>query len=178
MTKAKITHIHVCRRPGGAPEKGILRFGANHFPCRLGRSGITTRKIEGDGATPTGRFHILRGYYRPGNALRPRTVLNVERIKRNSGWCDDPLDANYNRPITTPYPRSHEEMMRKDRLYDLCLVLDYNILPRIRNRGSAVFFHLTHPEGKPTQGCVAVDPDVMRRILPMIGPSTQVHVHA
>ena len=65
-----------------------------------------------------------------------------------------------------PYRVSHERMMRDDRLYDACLVLDWNIRPRRRSRGSAIFFHLARPGFKPTEGCVAVSAQAMRRLLP------------
>jgi hypothetical protein len=60
-------------------------------------------------------------------------------------WCDQPDDANYNRLVRAPFGRRHEEMKRKDGLYDICLVLDWNVTARARNRGSAIFFHLIRP---------------------------------
>ena len=44
-----------------------------------------------------------------------------------------------------PYAASHERMLRADDLYDACIVLDWNIGPRRRGRGSAIFFHLARP---------------------------------
>ena len=74
------------------------------------------------------------------------------------GWCEVPDDRNYNRPVRMPYAASHERMLRADNLYDACIVLDWNIRPRRRGRGSAIFFHLARPGFTPTQGCVAVTP--------------------
>ena len=65
-----------------------------------------------------------------------------------------------------PYAASHERMLRPDDLYDACIVLDWNIRPRRRGRGSAIFFHLARPGLTPTQGCVAVSRGVMRQLLP------------
>jgi L,D-peptidoglycan transpeptidase YkuD (ErfK/YbiS/YcfS/YnhG family) len=56
-------------------------------------------------------------------------------------------------------------MLREDRLYDACLVLDWNFLKRARNRGSAIFLHLTREDGGPTAGCIAIDPKVFARLL-------------
>jgi L,D-peptidoglycan transpeptidase YkuD (ErfK/YbiS/YcfS/YnhG family) len=56
-------------------------------------------------------------------------------------------------------------MMRGDGLYDICLVLDWNIRDRRRNRGSAIFFHLIRPGYEPTAGCIAVSLPNMRRLL-------------
>ena len=92
------------------------------------------------------------------------------------GWCEVPDDRNYNRPVRLPYPVSHEYMQRPDRLYDACLVLDWNIRPRRRGRGSAIFFHLARPDFTPTQGCVAVSARTMARLLPLLSDRTVVRV--
>lgn len=91
-------------------------------------------------------------------------------------WCDAPDDANYNRPVSAPFKPSHEEMRRQDGLYDICLVMDWNMSSRRRNLGSAIFFHCARPGYPPTQGCVAIDLCDMRRLLPLIGPGTVVRV--
>ncbi len=56
-------------------------------------------------------------------------------------------------------------MSRKDGLYDICLVLDWNIRSRARYRGSAIFFHLIRPGYEPTAGCIAVSLKDMRRLI-------------
>ena len=63
-------------------------------------------------------------------------------------------------------------MLRADNLYDACIVLDWNIMPRRRGRGSAIFFHLARPGFTPTQGCVAVSHAVMARLLPRLSRRT------
>ena len=92
------------------------------------------------------------------------------------GWCEVPDDRNYNRPVKIPYGASHERMKRDDRLYDACIVLDWNIRPRRRGRGSAIFFHLARPGFTPTQGCVAVTAKVMARLLPHLSSRTVMKV--
>jgi L,D-peptidoglycan transpeptidase YkuD (ErfK/YbiS/YcfS/YnhG family) len=91
-------------------------------------------------------------------------------------WCDAPEDASYNRPVRKPFAKSHEEMLRGDHLYDICLVMDWNISARKRYRGSAIFFHLAKPGYLPTEGCIAVHQRDMLRLLPLIGPETVVRV--
>jgi L,D-peptidoglycan transpeptidase YkuD (ErfK/YbiS/YcfS/YnhG family) len=86
-------------------------------------------------------------------------------IETDLGWCDEPDDRNYNRPVALPYAASHERMARDDDLYDFCLVWDWNLGRRARNRGSAVFLHLARPDGRPTAGCIAVQPATMHRLL-------------
>ena len=162
-------------RPGHRSQ-GILRFGSAVFPCALGRGGISARKREGDGATPLGRYRILSGYYRRDHGICPRTRLPMKPITPVLGWCEVPSDRNYNRPVRMPYGASHERMLRDDELYDTCLVLDWNIRPRRRGCGSAIFLHLARPGFMPTQGCIAVSAPVMARLLPLLTTRTVVSV--
>ena len=158
-------------RPGH-PSQGFLNANGVVFPCALGRDGISSNKREGDGATPLGRMRILSGYFRRDHLARGTTRLEMTPIGADLGWCETPGDRNYNRPVKMPYGASHETMRRADNLYDVCLVLDWNISPRRRGRGSAIFFHLARPGFSPTQGCVAVTAQVMKRLLPLLSDRT------
>lgn len=169
--------IDVKRHPNGVKHHGILSFGNRDIPCFLGRSGITAQKKEGDGATPIGTFRILYGFYRRDRMKKPITQMPILHICADDGWCDEPSNPNYNALVSLPFSDSHEIMMREDRLYDVCIVLDYNISPKTRYRGSAIFFHLTSPERKPTEGCIAIDPDDMRLLLPFIDNRTHIRIH-
>ncbi|MEQ8697379.1 MAG: L,D-transpeptidase family protein [Bauldia litoralis] len=157
---------------GGEPTRGLVRAGSVLVPCALGRGGIGRLKREGDGVTPIGRFALVSVLYRPDRLRRPDTALPVAPIRPDAGWCDDPGDRRYNRPVRLPYPASHEELWRKDHLYDLLVVLDYNLIRPRRGAGSAIFFHLAAPGYAPTAGCVAVSEDAMRRLLAQSGPAT------
>lgn len=169
-SRRAIRWIDVRARPGD-PSKGILNAQGAIFPCALGRGGISARKREGDGATPLARMRLLCGYLRDRRFAR-RSGLPLKPITPDLGWCEVPADRNYNRPVRMPYAASHERMRRGDDLYDACIVLDWNIRPRTRGRGSAIFFHLARPGFAPTAGCVAVTHAVMRRLLPRLSPRT------
>lgn len=165
------------RAKPGHPTQGFLQAGNLVFPCALGRGGISSNKREGDGATPLGSMRILNGYFRNDQfSGGRRTALAMAPISADLGWCEVPEDRNYNRPVRIPYGASHERMKRDDRLYDACLVLDWNISPRKRGRGSAIFFHLARQGFTPTQGCVAVTEKVMRRLLPLLSDRTVLKV--
>jgi len=133
-----------------AATRGVVRLGGLAFPCALGRSGRSVRKREGDGATPVGRWRLLGVLYRSDRGRRPSTRLPVRPIAPDDGWCDAPGDRNYNRPVKLPYTAGHERLWRDDRLYDLCVVLDYNLSNPVRNAGSAIFLHLAAPGFAPT----------------------------
>jgi L,D-peptidoglycan transpeptidase YkuD (ErfK/YbiS/YcfS/YnhG family) len=100
-------------------------------------------------------------------------ALPSKFILPDDGWCEVPADRNYNRPVRLPYAASHERLWRDDNLYDVIVVLDHNQVPRRRYGGSAIFFHLMAPDGRPTQGCVAVSQASMRKILALCGPHTR-----
>ncbi len=170
-----ISTIIVRAKPGCA-TKGLLQAGNQVFPCALGRGGITANKREGDGGTPLGSMRLLSGYFRNDHFRGRGTRLAMSPIDADLGWCEVPDDRNYNRPVKIPYGASHERMKRDDRLYDACIVLDWNIRPRRRGRGSAIFFHLARPGFTPTQGCVAVTDKVMARLLPHLSSRTVLKV--
>lgn len=176
MKRKTIRQIVVRPAPGDS-RRAIVQAGSLAFRAALGRSGRTSRKREGDGATPIAAMRVLRGYCRrdrlagPLGARIPMVATDATML-----WCDAPADANYNRPVRAPFKPSHEEMLRPDELYDLCLVLDWNVSSRRRNLGSAIFFHCAKPGYPPTQGCIAIDIRDMRRLLPLIGPETVVRV--
>ena len=46
----------------------------------------------------------------------------------------------------------------------------------VHGRGSAIFLHLARPEFSPTEGCVAVAPAMIRRLLERIGPKTRIEI--
>lgn len=150
--------------------RGRIRLGNHTFPCALGRSALTTRKQEGDGATPMGVFRLLCVLYRSDRIARPITALPAEPIRPDDGWCDAPEDRNYNRPVRLPYAASTETLFRTDRVYDIIVCLEHNVTPRKRNAGSAIFFHLARPGYTPTEGCIAVSEPHMRRILAAAAP--------
>ena len=160
-----VTLLRVARRPGGRPHEGRLIAGSLVIPCALGRSGVTHAKREGDGATPAGRHTLLYFYVRRAARLSPP----ARRTRRDDLWCDDPRSFLYNRPLRAPSRLGHEELWRADRLYDVVGVLNYNILPATRGRGSAIFFHIATDDFAPTAGCVALRARDMARLLPRLG---------
>ena len=99
-------------------------------------------KREGDMATPEGCFPLRRLLYRPDRESAPESGLPAAAIERDDGWCDDPADPFYNRPVTLPYPARAEALWRDDRLYDLLIVLGHNDDPVRPGAGSAIFLHL------------------------------------
>ncbi|MEO3434442.1 L,D-transpeptidase family protein [Inquilinus sp. CAU 1745] len=155
--------ITVTAEPGA--RQGLLRWNSHEARCALGRSGVAAVKREGDGVTPVGLFPLRRALYRPDRGAPPETALPVAPIGPEDGWCDDPADPAYNRPVALPHPAGHERMWRDDRLYDIVVVLGHNDDPPVPGRGSAIFLHVAREDHGPTEGCVAMAPDDLRRLL-------------
>jgi len=199
---APIAKIYV-RSCGGDKQHGIIQAGNLRLPCALGRGGISARKREGDRATPRAKMRITAGFRQNHQSLLPVCGLRLRRIRANDGWCDAPEDANYNRLVRLPYKSSAEPLNRADNLYNIVFVLDWNMKPRIKGRGSAIFLHLARaktqtdtearqtsrdnpaaktpvPRGHatrlfhPTAGCIALPLHAMRRLMPFLHRGTEI----
>jgi L,D-peptidoglycan transpeptidase YkuD (ErfK/YbiS/YcfS/YnhG family) len=157
-------------------RRGRIVAGPMSLPCALGSGGTTRRKREGDGATPIGRLRVLGCFYRADRRQRPPTQVPAAPIRPRDGWCDDPSDPRYNRPVTLPYPAHCERMWRDDHVYDVVLDLAWNRGPIVKGRGSAIFLHLARPGFTPTEGCIAIAPRAARWLLGRIGPNTRIEV--
>jgi L,D-peptidoglycan transpeptidase YkuD (ErfK/YbiS/YcfS/YnhG family) len=166
-----LSRIYVIRDAKG-PAHGTLVAGMLRFPVALGRSGVVSRKREGDGGTPRGTLPLRRLWYRADRVKRPETGLPLTATRKDDLWCDASGDRNYNRPVRAPYPASHETMWRDDGLYDYVVELGWNDRPAVRGRGSAIFMHLARDGYKPTEGCVALKRRDLERLLPFLGPDT------
>ncbi len=124
-------------------SSGFAAWGSWRMRCALGRSGISTQKREGDGATPVGAFAdapaaLSARIARPGRA----PPCPARPIAPADGWCDAPADRAYNRRVRCPIRPAPSNLWRDDHLYDLIVVLGYNDDPVVPGQGSAIFLHL------------------------------------
>ncbi len=131
-----------------------LRFQGKIYPCTIGKSGITRRKKEGDGATPSGIHRVVGMLYRPDRICAP-TPWAIP-IGLGDLWSDHPTDKDYNTMVRAPYAHSHEKLRRADPLYDLIILTDWNWPVAVAGKGSAIFIHQYRRAGFPTEGCIAL----------------------
>jgi L,D-peptidoglycan transpeptidase YkuD (ErfK/YbiS/YcfS/YnhG family) len=164
------------RRKPGDPRRGWLTAGPLVLPVALGRGGIKANKREGDGGTPRGIFRPKRLWWRGERHRRPATALPVQRIRLDDGWCEDPTDRHYNRPVKVPPASKADRLARADALYDFIVEIDHNARPRVAGRGSAVFIHVARPGFAPTAGCVALTTSALRHLLARLGPRTRITI--
>jgi L,D-peptidoglycan transpeptidase YkuD (ErfK/YbiS/YcfS/YnhG family) len=157
-------------------KTGHLQYKNLKFRCAFGKAGIKRKRKEGDNITPRGTFKITKIYYRPDKIKNIRTSVRKIKIKKNMGWCDDPKSKNYNKQIKLPSKFSHEKLYRKDSVYDLFLVLDYNTNPVIKNKGSAIFLHITKGSYKKTKGCIALKRGDLIQLVSKIRKNTKIKI--
>ena len=155
-------------------KSGYLMYKNLKFQCALGTAGIKNKKMEGDNITPKGIFEIIKMYYRADKIKDIRTSIKKIKIKKNMGWCDDPNSRFYNRQIKLPTKVGHEKLFRNDDLYDLVLVLNYNINPIIKNKGSAIFLHVSTKNLDSTKGCIAIKKKNLITLLAEIKKNTKI----
>ena len=75
------------------------------------------------------------------------------------------------------YEYSHDERLyKKEGVYDLILVLNYNMNPIRKNLGSAIFIHVTKKGFQPTQGCIALDKSELIKLVKSIKKNTVVNI--
>lgn len=157
---------------------GRLHWSRGSAAAAAGRAGVKADKHEGDGATPAGTYPLVSILYRPDRIAAPLSLLPVKPLAPSDGWVDEPADANYNRPVSLPYPASAEQMWREDELYDAVVVIGYNMEPVVSGAGSAIFLHIARPDFAPTAGCVAVKREVLFAVLPLLGPGSQIVINS
>jgi L,D-peptidoglycan transpeptidase YkuD (ErfK/YbiS/YcfS/YnhG family) len=153
---------------------GLLRAGDATIPCALGKAGVISAEVkrEGDGCTPLGQWPVRALYARPDRVPALATALPLTWLNAGMGWCDDPADPHYNRPVPLPCTASHERLWREDGLYDLIIVLGHNDAPPVPGLGSAIFLHCCKYDDtgirRPTLGCVAIDKAALLSLLPAL----------
>ena len=154
---------------------GFLRYKNLNFRCALGKAGVRKKIIEGDNITPVGIYKIVKIFYRKDRIKKISSKFKLFSINKNMCWCDDSNSKHYNQLIKLPTNYTHEKLYRRDCVYDLILVLDYNMKPIIKNKGSAIFIHVTK-NYKKTAGCVALKKDHLIKIVSKINKSTKVKI--
>jgi len=157
-------------------KSGYLTFKNLKFQCALGKAGIGKKNKEGDYITPRGTFKLVKVFYRADKIKNLKTSLKKIKIKKNMGWCDDTKSRLYNKQIRLPSNFGYEKLYRSDRLYDLVVVLNYNLNPIITNKGSAIFIHVAKKSFKKTSGCIALNKKNLIDLLSVIKKNTKIKI--
>ena len=154
----------------------ILFLDQYKIKCSIGKRGIGTKKKEGDQITPKGKFKIKSILYRKDRIASFKCKIIKIPIKKNTGWCDDPRSKHYNKLIKFPFKYSAEQLYRSDNIYDIILVLNYNLDPIRKGKGSAIFIHIAKKNYENTLGCIAVSKKDLKKIIKKINKKTKVYI--
>ena len=154
-----------------------IYFGEYKVKCAIGKRGISRKKREGDGCTPKGFFKFKYLFYRKDRVAKIKSYLKKIIIKKNMGWCDDPGSNSYNKLIKFPFFYSAEKLHKNENIYDLILVINYNLKPIIKNKGSAIFLHIAKKNYSPTEGCIAISKKDMKLLLGYINKKTKLIIY-
>ena len=157
-------------------NKKYLSLNNYKAKCAVGKRGIGYKRREGDLITPIGSYKIKYILYRKDRIRKIQTKIKKFEIKKNMGWCDDPRSKNYNKLIRLPFKFRSERLYRKDNVYDIILVLNYNINPIRKAKGSAIFIHISKKNFSPTKGCVAIKKVEIKKLVKKIDKKTIVKI--
>ena len=143
--------------------------------CSVGKKGTGIKKKEGDLITPKGCYELVNIFYRSDRVSELSSKFKLISIKKNMGWCDDPRSRQYNKLIKLPFGYRFEKLYRRDYIYDIILVLNYNMFPAKKNKGSAIFIHITK-NYKKTLGCIALKKKDFLILLKLINKKTKIQI--
>ena len=157
-------------------NKKYLTYGQYKVKCALGKRGIRHKKKEGDLITPIGQYKIKFILYRKDRIKKIQSKIKKVVIKKNMGWCDDTNSKKYNKLINLPFNFKYEKFFKKENTYDIILVLNYNMNPIKKNKGSAIFIHVVKKNYRKTKGCIAIGKTQLLKIIKKIKNNTKVKI--
>jgi L,D-peptidoglycan transpeptidase YkuD (ErfK/YbiS/YcfS/YnhG family) len=167
--RATIAALSLWRRTGRC-----WRRVAGPWSARLGRSGLSAHKREGDGATPTGTYRIGPVVY--GIAPDPGVRLRYHRLVCGDWWDEDASSRTYNTfrhvacGVAPSFGGGSEPLWRISPQYRYLAVVDYNAHPVVAGRGSAIFLHVA---ADATAGCVSLPEPRLVRLLRWLRPAAR-----
>ena len=156
-------------------QRGELHFHNKIYKCALGRNGIKKKKLEGDGCTPEGTYSLGPLYYRSDRIKKLKTNFNAIPIEKNMFWSDHPQSEYYNKLIRFK-DSSYENLYKENHTYDIILIINYNIAPTIKEKGSAIFLHLAKKDFSATSGCIALRKKCLFEILEKLDINNKIRI--
>jgi len=157
--------IHALER-----SKGIWHIAFPTFAGSIGEKGFAAidKKREGDGKSPSGIFPLGISFGYDSSVV---TRMPYRQATEHDFWVDDVNSEDYNKWITSkPNAASWEKMKRDDDQYKYGVVIEYNMHPIVKGKGSAIFLHVWK-HGGATAGCVAMAEEMVLRILRWLDPA-------
>jgi L,D-peptidoglycan transpeptidase YkuD (ErfK/YbiS/YcfS/YnhG family) len=140
------------------------------FVGSIGEKGFAAidKKREGDGKSPSGIFPLGMAFGYDSSVV---TRMPYRQATEDDFWVDDTNSEDYNKWVKgKPNAASWEKMKRDDDQYKYGVVIEYNMHPIVKEKGSAIFLHVWK-QGGATTGCVAMSEEMVLRILGWLDPA-------
>ncbi len=140
------------------------------FTGSIGEKGFAAidDKGEGDGKSPSGVFPLGIAF---GYDPSVETRMPYRQATDDDFWVDDVISEDYNKWVKgKPNAASWEKMKRDDDQYKYGVVIEYNMHPIVKGKGSAIFLHVWKG-GESTLGCVSMSEEMILKILAWLDPA-------
>jgi L,D-peptidoglycan transpeptidase YkuD (ErfK/YbiS/YcfS/YnhG family) len=143
-------------------------------PTHVGSAGMAPQAKSGVPATPTGVYTLDSAF---GTAANPGTALPYTQVGPNNWWSGDDHSPTFNsmqvcQKAQCPFSTAESENLQIPQ-YKHAVVMGVN-KNKVPGGGAAFFFHTT--DGKPTEGCVAVDDAQLVSIMKWLQPGAVIAI--
>ena len=132
----------------------------------VGAAGVSDKSFEGSWQTPKGLFPVGEAFYIHN---KPTTGLESFQITQDIYWVDDPNSAYYNQKVDLKNGVNMDwnsaEHMIDIQNYEYGFVINFNMSPIEKGKGSAIFFHIS---SSPTAGCVGTSQEMVLEYLKVL----------
>ncbi|WP_232715563.1 L,D-transpeptidase family protein [Gordonia metallireducens] len=117
--------------------------------------------------TPEGTFPLDQAFGRQEN---PGTKMPYLKVDTQDWWDSDPKSPTYNTHVRQPQSPGgdSENLYNSGPVYDYAVNIAHNP-ERTPGKATAMFLHVTNDQ--PTLGCVAVERELMKKILVWLDPA-------
>jgi len=164
-SSSSLVTIHTVERNNGGWHLVFPTFAGS-----IGEMGFAAidNKKEGDGKSPSGVFPLGIAFgYDPSVV----TKMPYRQATEDDFWVDDVNSEDYNQWVKgEPNAASWEKMRRDDDQYKVGVVIEYNMYPIVKGKGSAIFLHVWKGGGA-TLGCVSMPEEMVLKILGWLDPA-------
>ena len=151
-----------------------------NVPARIGKKGVAKNPPEGGMATPIGTFKFGLAF---GFKYFPvHKTLKYQIINKDLYWVSDTKSKYYNQLVNIKkIPSGSFDIKKSEHLIEFTTEYEYGIEivfnpkndPKLDN---AIFLHVMSKNKGNTAGCVAVEREVMKKLLTVIDKDTVIEI--
>ena len=144
------------------------------IPAHIGSAGLAPQARSGYPATPMGVYSLDSAF---GTAPNPGSGLPYTQVGPNHWWSGDDNSPTFNTMQVCRKAQCNFDTEASENLqipqYKHAVVMGVN-KNKVPGGGSAFFFHAT--DGKPTEGCVAIDDATLVQVIQWLRPGAVIAI--